>query len=74
MVLKKFFDDTTKRVPSWWKWKGYTVMILKSLKRLFNNGTKKGFTMIALKSLKKGSLMMVLRTFNSDATKKFSQC
>ena len=49
-------------------------MILKSLKRLHNNGTKKGFTMIALKSLKKGSLMMVLRTFNSDDTKKFSQC
>ena len=64
MVLKKFFDDTTKRVPSWWKWKGYTVMILKSLKRLFNNGTKKGFTMIALKSLKR---------FLNDGTKNIQQ-
>ena len=39
-------------------------MILKSLKRLFNNGTKKGFTMIALKSLKR---------FLNDGTKNIQQ-
>ena len=38
MVLKRFLNDDSKNVPTWWYQKGSTVMVLK---KFHIDGTKK---------------------------------
>ena len=46
VLLKKFLNDQTKKVPQWWYLKGSWMMVPKKFpsdgtKKLFNDGTEK---------------------------------
>ena len=55
MVLKKFLNDGTKKIPWWWYQKSYLMM---ELRRFCSDGTETS------------SLKMELKTLHGDGTKK----